>query len=438
MRGVEFCSGNGEVLRCLTDMGTTVRGVDWNPFFVHQGRHNQLDIVMARADSEFSDFTGSTGIPTNSQAFVIATLALDRVMYPRQLLNNMFQVLGVGGRFAIQTLLPVLPSDDAPVSQPIVYTLEQERITRGRTVQGDKQDLFALLRELGGRQIQLCTFPYAVASRDGIQIYQLWSFNGTKGVAESGGRMYRTGDLGRWLPDGNIEFVGRDDFQVKIRGFRIELGEIEARLREHAGVREAVVVAGEDGDGGKRLVAYYTTLDEREEGVGAEPLRSHLSACLPEYMVPAAYVRLEAMPLTPNGKLDRKALPAPDADAYSKRIYEAPQGEIETRLAEIWAEVLKQDKIGRHDNFFELGGHSLLAIQIASRTRAALDKDVSLRTLLNHPTIAQLAVNLEDQLTLSQLEVILPIRPSGTLSPLFCMPPGAGLSSCYIGLMKYS
>ena len=213
-------------------------------------------------------------------------------------------------------------------------------------------------------------------------------------VAESGGRMYRTGDLGRWLPDGNIEFVGRDDFQVKIRGFRIELGEIEARLREHAGVREAVVVAGEDGDGGKRLVAYYTTLDEREEGVGAEPLRSHLSACLPEYMVPAAYVRLEAMPLTPNGKLDRKALPAPDADAYSKRIYEAPQGEIETRLAEIWAEVLKQDKIGRHDNFFELGGHSLLAVTLIERMRRNGLK-VDVRTLFAIPTLAALAASVD-------------------------------------------
>ena len=222
-------------------------------------------------------------------------------------------------------------------------------------------------------------------------------------VAESGGRMYRTGDLGRWLPDGNIEFVGRDDFQVKIRGFRIELGEIEARLREHAGVREAVVVAGEDGDGGKRLVAYYTTLDEREEGVGAEPLRSHLSACLPEYMVPAAYVRLEAMPLTPNGKLDRKALPVPDADAYSKRIYEAPQGEIETRLAEIWAEVLKQDKIGRHDNFFELGGHSLLAVRLITRLRQALCVELAIRDLFAHPVFSLLAEKLID-LQLAQFD----------------------------------
>jgi acyl-coenzyme A synthetase/AMP-(fatty) acid ligase len=132
--------------------------------------------------------------------------------------------------------------------------------------------------------------------------------------------MYRTGDLGRWLPDGTIEFLGRNDQQVKIRGFRIELGEIEARLAEHAEVREAVVLAREDAPGEKRLVAYYV-------GESAEMSAAHASlAQLPEYMVPAAYVRLDALPLTPNGKLDRKALPAPEGDAYLARAYEAPRG----------------------------------------------------------------------------------------------------------------
>ena len=131
--------------------------------------------------------------------------------------------------------------------------------------------------------------------------------------------MYKTGDLGRWLADGKIEFLGRNDDQVKIRGFRIELGEIEARLARHPGVREAVVVAREDAPGEKRLVAYYTSANGEEEqsSVGAEELRAYLSGKLPEYMVPAAYVRLERMPLTANGKLDRKGLPAPEGDAYA-------------------------------------------------------------------------------------------------------------------------
>ena len=205
-------------------------------------------------------------------------------------------------------------------------------------------------------------------------------------VAEPGARVYRTGDLGRWLPDGNIEFLGRNDFQVKIRGFRIELGEIEARLALYPGIREAVVIAREDTPGDKRLVAYYTSTGPQGDldALGAEALRAHLSAALPEYMVPAAYVRLESLPLTPNGKLDRRALPAPDADAYATRGYEAPQGETETILAGIWAEVVRLDRVGRHDNFFELGGHSLLAITLIERMRR-LGLQVDVRAIFATP-----------------------------------------------------
>ena len=222
-------------------------------------------------------------------------------------------------------------------------------------------------------------------------------------VDEAGARMYRTGDLGRYLPDGNIEFLGRNDFQVKIRGFRIELGEIEARLGEYPGVREAVVVAREDTSGDQRLVAYYTEAnsDELQAGeaepvsVGAEELRSHLSGLLPEYMVPAAYVRLESLPLTANGKLDRKALPAPDGDAYSTRGYEAPEGEIEEKLAAVWAEVLKVERVGRNDNFFALGGHSLLAVRTVTRLRQELGVEIAIRDLFAYPVLADLARVLE-------------------------------------------
>ena len=145
-------------------------------------------------------------------------------------------------------------------------------------------------------------------------------------TSEPGARMYRSGDRGRWLPDGTIEFLGRNDFQVKIRGFRIELGEIEARLAEHAEVREAVVIAREDTPGDKRLVAYYTSA-ETEQPVEAERLREHLLARLPDYRAPAAYVHLPGgLPLTSNGKLDRRALPEPAGDAYARRSYEEPQG----------------------------------------------------------------------------------------------------------------
>nr|WP_318646575.1 non-ribosomal peptide synthetase [Pseudomonas sp. Pdm06] len=202
-------------------------------------------------------------------------------------------------------------------------------------------------------------------------------------------RMYRTGDLGRYLPDGNIDYLGRNDDQVKIRGFRIELGEIEAKLAQHEAIKEAVVLAREDVPGAKRLVAYFTVHGD-EHSVEIENLRTQLQAQLPEYMVPSAYVRLDTLPLTPNGKLDRKALPAPDLASVITREYEAPQGAVETTLAQLWAELLKVEKVGRHDHFFELGGHSLLAVTLIERMRqAGLSADV--RVLFGQPTLAALA-----------------------------------------------
>ncbi|MHC2468239.1 amino acid adenylation domain-containing protein [Bradyrhizobium embrapense] len=215
-----------------------------------------------------------------------------------------------------------------------------------------------------------------------------------------GDRLYRTGDLARYLPDGNLEFLGRNDDQVKIRGFRIEPGEIAARLIEHAWVRDAVVVAQQDGTGEKQLVAYVVCASEAQsdelDGAGAElaaTLRAHVDAHLPDYMVPAAFVRLAALPLTVNGKLDRKALPAPDDEAYAHRAYEQPQGEIETALAQIWAELLGVERVGRHDHFFALGGHSLLAVQLMERLRRR-SLGVEVRTLFAKPVLADLAASL--------------------------------------------
>ncbi|ELP95476.1 non-ribosomal peptide synthetase, partial [Pseudomonas syringae] len=202
-------------------------------------------------------------------------------------------------------------------------------------------------------------------------------------------RLYRTGDLGCWLADGNIEYLGRNDFQVKIRGLRIELGEIEACLAKHDSVKEAVIIAREDVPGDKRLVAYYTSRVS-DETLDIDVLRSHLQAHLPEYMVPAAYVCLESLPLTPNGKLDRKALPAPDLSSVISRQYQAPQGATERAIADIWQDLLSIDQVGRHDHFFELGGHSLLAVKLIERMRqVGLSADV--RVLFSQPTLVALA-----------------------------------------------
>nr|WP_231680779.1 non-ribosomal peptide synthetase [Ralstonia pseudosolanacearum] len=209
---------------------------------------------------------------------------------------------------------------------------------------------------------------------------------------EGQARMYKTGDLGRWLANGSLEYLGRSDDQVKLRGFRVELGEIGASLARCDGVREAAVLARKDAPGEQRLVAYYVAEPGAE--VEASALRRHMQAQLPEHMVPAAYVRLEHLPLTPNGKLDRRALPAPAADAYARRRYVAPQGDVETMLAELWQDLLGVERVGRHDDFFELGGHSLLAMSLMARMdELGLSADV--RVLFTQPTLAGLAAEVE-------------------------------------------
>ncbi|MFZ2407662.1 MAG: amino acid adenylation domain-containing protein [Methylobacter sp.] len=206
-------------------------------------------------------------------------------------------------------------------------------------------------------------------------------------------RMYKTGDLGRRLADGAIDYLGRNDFQVKIRGFRIELGEIESRLSASAGVREAVVIAREDGHGDKRLVAYLTKDNSSE--LSLADLRADLAATLPDYMLPGAFVVLPALPLTANGKLDRGALPVPDADAVISHSYEAPQGPIETALALIWQELLELERVGRNDHFFELGGHSLMALSLVEHLRRegwALEA----RAVFANPVLSSLAAVIGD------------------------------------------
>ncbi|KGD58712.1 D-alanine--poly(phosphoribitol) ligase, subunit 1 [Burkholderia pseudomallei] len=238
-------------------------------------------------------------------------------------------------------------------------------------------------------------------------------------------RMYRTGDLGRWRPDGMLDCIGRADFQVKIRGFRIELGEIEACLLEHGALAQAAVLARDDGgDGGKTLVAYYVPRAGHEDGAPA--LRAHLAARLPEYMVPAAYVRLPAMPLTPNGKLERRALPAPDERSYVRRDYAAPQGEIETTLARIWAELFGIERVGRHDGFFELGGHSLLAVRMVARVHDVLGVEVPLRALFADPVLHVFASAVARASTRQASSNLVAFRSAGTAAPLFFIHSGLG------------
>jgi acyl carrier protein len=206
---------------------------------------------------------------------------------------------------------------------------------------------------------------------------------------EPGARLYRTGDLAKRLPDGRLSFLGRCDHQVKVRGFRIETGEVEAALLRHEQVREAAVLAREDGPAGGSLVAYIVA----EAGRAPSPaeLRASLRERLPEYMLPAAFVVLEEMPLTPNGKLDRKALPAPgEVRSESATEFVPPRTAVEREMACIWSELLRVERVGVHDNFFDLGGHSLLATRLVSRIEQALAVRLPLRTVFELPTLDQM------------------------------------------------
>lgn len=204
-------------------------------------------------------------------------------------------------------------------------------------------------------------------------------------------RLYRTGDVGRYLANGVVEYLGRIDDQVKIRGYRIELGEIESAISQYAGVREAVVLAREDIPGDKRLVAYIAA---DEGALDLADLKTQIRKSLPEYMVPSAYVVMEAFPLTVNGKIDKRALPVPDDAAVPKNEYVAPRNETEEALVHIWREVLGLEQVGVRDNFFDIGGHSLLATQVVSRVREHFNVDLALSALFEEPTIENIALHL--------------------------------------------
>ncbi len=267
-----------------------------------------------------------------------------------------------------------------------------------------------------------------------------------------GARLYRSGDLGRWLPDGNIDYIGRNDFQVKLRGYRIELGEIEAALIACDGVREALVMQREDVPGQKRLVAYC--LAEAGRSWQALRLREQLARQLAEFMLPAAFVRLEQWPLTPAGKINRHALPLPDEAAMASSVFLPPEPGLETELAQLWQALLGLARVGRHDQFFALGGHSLLALQLVTRIKQALQVELPLRSLFVHGTLMAQAAHIAnvqasegskmeatgstDQADQSGTQtsavdnpaslanVVVPLRARGSLLPVFVVHAGDG------------
>jgi pyochelin synthetase len=248
---------------------------------------------------------------------------------------------------------------------------------------------------------------------------------------DTGERLYRTGDLGRWLPDGTIEFLGREDLQVKIQGYRIELGEIEAALSQHPGVRLCAVAALGARQETKRLVAWYVA-DRSSPDAG--DLSGFLSRKLPPYMIPTAFVELEAMPLTPNGKVDRRALPEPGRTAGPAGERVVPRDGLEAHLAGIWQDLLGLPAVGIRDDFFDLGGHSLLAVRLMSRIRAELGRDLPLATLFDASTVESLAAVLRKEDTGARTPLVL-IR-HGEGRPLFLVHPVGGGVLCYRDLAQ--
>ncbi len=242
------------------------------------------------------------------------------------------------------------------------------------------------------------------------------------------GRLYRTGDLARWAPDGAVEFIGRSDGQVKVRGFRIELGEVEARLDGHPAVKDRVVVVREDREGYKQLTAYVVPHgDAATDGVASaaliDSLRQHLRASLPEHMVPTGFAVLEALPLTPNGKVDRRALPAPDMGEQRPRTrHVAPRSPEEADIASIWQRLLRVDQVGVNDDFFDLGGHSMLGIELLAALEERFERSISLKELVESPTVAGLAALVSGrEVEQQRFSNLTAIQPKGRKIPFFCV-----------------
>ncbi|MGF1540613.1 MAG: amino acid adenylation domain-containing protein [Pleurocapsa sp.] len=249
-------------------------------------------------------------------------------------------------------------------------------------------------------------------------------------------KLYKTGDLARYLRDGNIEYLGRIDHQVKIRGFRIELGEIEALIAQYPNVTSTTVIAREDKSGDKKLVAYI--VPEKSKDFNSNQLHQFLHKKLPHYMVPSAFVQLDTLPLTPNGKVDRKALPAPDSsEIYVSDDFVAPRNNLELQLVKIWEDILNVRPIGIKDNFFNLGGHSLLVVRLMAQIQQHFGINLPLATILQNPTIEQIANTLCQQHNSLVNSALVAINQNGSNIPLFCVPGVGGNGLYFYNLARY-
>jgi amino acid adenylation domain-containing protein len=325
---------------------------------------------------------------------------------------------------------PVLPPIGAPIANTHVFVLGEDGDGAPVGVPGELFVGGACLARGYWRQPDL-TAERFVPSRTAMP-----SAAGRIVGSADGERLYRTGDMARYRPDGNIEFLGRRDQQVKIRGFRVEPGEIETVLATHADVLEAVVVPQTTSAGLTRLVAYVVPAPGRTLSV--TDVRQYVKATLPEYMVPAAFVPLEQLPLTPSGKINRRALPPPDVTgAMTDSRGLMPRDGVELQLMHIWEAVLERSPVGVHDDFFDLGGHSLLAVRLMASVQQHFGRTLPLATLFQRPTIAQLAALLRQRGDAEPWSVLVPIRPGQGAAPFFCVPGAGGNVVYFAGLARH-
>ncbi|MFT3764375.1 MAG: amino acid adenylation domain-containing protein [Minicystis sp.] len=360
----------------------------------------------------FLDEVEQGGASSRSRCGSLRRVICSGEALPAALSNRLFSVLGAGVELhnlygpteaAVDvTWQPVRPGDAiVPIGKPIhnvqIYLLD-ERLSPVPV--GVRGELYIAGVQVGRGYLNRTELTAERFIRDPF-------------ASDPASRMYKTGDVARWLPDGSIEYLGRADFQVKLRGFRIELGEIEAVLAQVPGVREAVVLAREDVAGDKRLVAYLVA--RGDEAPSNADLRAFLKERLPEYMTPSAFVVLDVLPLTASGKVDRRALPAPDREALGERVYVAPRGPVEETIARVFAEILQlpPERVGAHDGFFDLGGHSLLATRVVARLRAALGVELPLRALFEAPSAAELAIHVNDALAAGLAAPPITAAPAG-------------------------
>ncbi|MEL7004808.1 MAG: AMP-binding protein, partial [Bacteroidota bacterium] len=408
--GIDFGFGNGEVLRILEELGANVTGLDWNPHFVQKARDLGRSVKVAKIDDTTETFFDQYGIQRESLDFAISTLVLDRLNKPYNLFLNIFESLKVGGYFAIQTLLPIIPEDDGDVTNKIVYTKKENRISPGENIDADKLYVAQILYALGADTINVAHMPYVVSSRDGIQQYTLWSFYGTKSAIGSKverhkfSQMYKTGDMARYLDDGNIQFSGRKDDQIKLRGFRIEISEIEQVILSYDKIKDGIVTAARQGSE-PYLIAYIIC---EEEGVEDE-LKNYLISVLPSYMVPSYIINVDCFPLTKSGKIDKNSLPDPTLIKDSSRNIQKPTNATQRHLANLWEQVLGKSGFGIEDNFFALGGHSLMAVKLVSLIGRELELKLDIKDIFDNPTIYLLS-QFVDSNVVQKLKSINPVE----------------------------